>query len=71
MRDEWVLGVDACKAGWIGIALDDDGTSAYVAATIDELVVLAEADGSVAVVAIDMPIGLPDSGHRQADEGEV
>lgn len=62
-----VLGVDACKAGWVGIALAGNRTSAYVATTIDELVVLAEADSSVAVVAIDMPIGLPDRGRRQAD----
>jgi predicted RNase H-like nuclease len=28
---------------------------------------LADTDGPVAVVAIDMPIGLPDRGRRQAD----
>ena len=60
-----VLGVDACKAGWVGIALDD--ARAYVAATIDELVARAEADGRVEVVGIDIPIGLPDSTRRQAD----
>lgn len=60
-----VLGVDACKAGWVGIALED--TRAYVAATIGELVARAEADGPVEVVGIDIPIGLPDSTRRQAD----
>ncbi|HVW44169.1 MAG TPA: DUF429 domain-containing protein [Amycolatopsis sp.] len=51
-----VLGVDACKAGWVGIALDD--VRAYVAASIGELVALAEADGPAEVVGIDIPIGL-------------
>ncbi|MGH3902742.1 MAG: DUF429 domain-containing protein [Pseudonocardiaceae bacterium] len=67
MPDERVLGVDACNAGWVGIALDRDRTSAYFEPAIDELVARAESDGPVAVVAIDMPIGLPDNGRRQAD----
>lgn len=60
-----VLGVDACKTGWFGIA--PDGPKAYVAATISELVEQAEADGPVTVVGIDIPIGLPDTSRRQAD----
>ncbi|HEX2298182.1 MAG TPA: DUF429 domain-containing protein [Pseudonocardiaceae bacterium] len=64
---ERVLGVDACKTGWVGIALDDDHAVAYVAMTIGELAGQAESDGPVTVVAIDIPIGLPDNGHRQAD----
>jgi len=59
------LGVDACRAGWVGVALDD--VRAYVAGTIGELVEQAEADGPVEVVGIDIPIGLPDNGRRQAD----
>jgi predicted RNase H-like nuclease len=34
---------------------------------IDALLAQADADGPISVVAIDMPIGLPDRGHRQAD----
>ncbi|WP_236789572.1 DUF429 domain-containing protein [Amycolatopsis sp. GM8] len=60
-----VLGVDACKAGWFGVALGDG--CAYVAGTIAELVGRAEADGPVDVVGIDIPIGLPDTTRRQAD----
>ncbi|MFC6155667.1 DUF429 domain-containing protein [Kribbella jiaozuonensis] len=59
-----VLGVDACKKGWIGIAGD---LRAYFAVTIGELVERAEADGSLAVVGIDIPIGLPVSAAREAD----
>jgi predicted RNase H-like nuclease len=62
-----VLGVDACKRGWIAVAVDDAVTGAWVAGNIDALMARARADGPVAVVAIDMPIGLPDRGYRQAD----
>jgi predicted RNase H-like nuclease len=64
---ERVLGVDACKAGWVGIALSGRTITAYTAAHVDELVAAAHTDGSVDVVAIDMPIGLPDDGTRRAD----
>jgi predicted RNase H-like nuclease len=67
MDSERVLGVDACKAGWVGLALTGQDCSAYVAGTIDELVEWVDMDGPLAVVAIDMPIGLPDRGRRQAD----
>jgi predicted RNase H-like nuclease len=56
-----VLGVDACKSGWVGVRLAGEVT-AHFARTIDELVT------DVSVVAIDIPIGLTDAGHRSADE---
>lgn len=59
-----MLGVDACTAGWVGIALDGTRVRVYLGATIAEL---AAAAGPVAVLAIDIPIGLPDTGRRQAD----
>lgn len=62
-----VLGVDACRAGWVGVAPDGGGSRAYLAPRIDALVAAADADGVVAVVAIDIPIGLPDAGVRRAD----
>ena len=62
-----MLGVDACKRGWVAIALEEAVTGAYVAGDIETLIAGAQADGPVAVVAVDMPIGLPDRGHRQAD----
>jgi predicted RNase H-like nuclease len=72
VKGEWpgsrVLGVDACKAGCIGIALGSGHVAAYTAARIDELVAAVSADGRVEVVAIDIPIGLPDAGTRQADQ---
>ena len=63
-----VLGVDACRAGWVGVLLAEDGTtSAVIAARIEHLVRAAEAGGPVQVVAIDIPIGLPGAGVRRAD----
>lgn len=62
-----VLGVDACKAGWVGVLLEDGSVRAYVASTMDLLIAQAEQDGPLAVVAVDMPIGLPDKAPRQAD----
>lgn len=62
-----VLGVDACKAGWVGIALGRGEPEAFVAPSISELVNQATRDGAIDVVAVDIPIGLPDVGRRAAD----
>jgi predicted RNase H-like nuclease len=59
-----VLGVDACKKGWVGVSSDLQG---YFGRTIGELVTAAAHDGALAVVSIDIPIGLPTSGQRLAD----
>jgi predicted RNase H-like nuclease len=67
MGDRRVLGIDACKRGWIAIAVDDAVCGAYFAVDIAALIARARADGPLGVIAIDMPIGLPDRGHRQAD----
>jgi predicted RNase H-like nuclease len=63
-----VLGVDACRAGWIGIALSGGQARAYFAPGIRELADRAAADGPVLVIAIDIPIGLADGGRRRADQ---
>jgi predicted RNase H-like nuclease len=62
-----VLGVDACKAGWAGIVLSDGAASSYFATVIGDLAEQAGTGGPLDVIAIDMPIGLPDAGGRQAD----
>jgi predicted RNase H-like nuclease len=67
MAGQRVLGVDACRRGWIAISVEDTVTGAYVDDDIGALVARAKADGPLAVVAIDMPIGLPDRGLRRAD----
>ena len=59
-----VLGVDACKSGWIGIRLADTITAHFAEHIAD----LAASAGPVSVIAIDIPIGLSDDAHRRADE---
>ncbi|TJZ54108.1 DUF429 domain-containing protein [Streptomyces piniterrae] len=62
-----VLGVDACPAGWLAVRLHDGRfAEARVVATLRSLLAGAAA-GSVAVVAVDMPLGLLDAGWRRAD----
>ena len=65
--EERVLGVDGCRDGWVGVAPDADGPRAYAAPDLRALVALAEADGPVARVGVDIPIGLVDDGWRAAD----
>src|SRR5690349_2760617 len=60
-----VLGVDGCPGGWVGALLVGDTISVVARTTIAEVVSDA---GAVAVVGIDMPIGLPDSGDQRAAE---
>jgi len=55
-----VLGADACKAGWIGIALSPEVLDAYAAAEIGNLVEDACSGSPPSVI----PIGLPDTGRR-------
>ena len=73
-----VLGVDATKAGWVGVILTDAGRlSAVVGQKIDDLVERAmeraRSEGSaftaLSVMGIDMPIGLPD--HEESRPADI
>ena len=65
-----VAGVDGCPAGWLVVLRDIDGgsvPSARIVPPFAEVLALPEAP---AVIAIDIPIGLPERsgiGGRQAD----
>lgn len=59
-----ILGVDACRKGWIGVTNDLRG---YFGSSITDLVGAVLQDGLLDVTAIDIPIGLPRDGPRQAD----
>lgn len=59
-----VIGVDACRKGWVGVTNDEH---AYFGSSIGALVETAQGDGFLDVVAIDIPIGLPGSSTRGAD----
>ncbi len=64
-----VLGVDACKAGWVGAILEPGAPRPRiaVAATIAGLVETVRQSLGIQVVGIDIPIGLPDDTTRHAD----
>jgi predicted RNase H-like nuclease len=62
-----VLGVDGCKAGWVGVVLSDCAALACFASAIGDLAEQASAAEPLDVVTVDMPIGLPDAGRRRAD----
>lgn len=59
--DDHVLGVDGCKAGWVGVVLPltgDEPVRAVLGATLSELAAQA---GPVVEVGIDMPMRLTDT----------
>lgn len=63
-----VLGVDGCNAGWVGALLTGTTYDVLVAADIGNLVTEARRRApGLEVVAIDIPIGLPDAGPRLTD----
>jgi predicted RNase H-like nuclease len=60
-----VFGIDACRGGWVGIALSDGAfTGAYTAATLDALL---DQVPDAEVVGVDIPLGLADTGVRAAE----
>jgi predicted RNase H-like nuclease/AcrR family transcriptional regulator len=64
-----VLGIDGCRAGWVGALLVPGAPRprVVVAPTVAELVETVRAEVDVQVVGVDIPIGLPDAGTRRAD----
>jgi predicted RNase H-like nuclease len=59
-----VLGIDACRAGWVGVELRDGAFSAaYLSVGLASLI----AGGAWAAVGVDMPLGLTADGWREAD----
>ncbi|WP_192181923.1 DUF429 domain-containing protein [Mesorhizobium amorphae] len=57
-----LVGVDGCKAGWIAVHRDP-GASPWVC-VFPSFAMLVDALPADAVVAVDMPIGLPDHSQR-------
>jgi predicted RNase H-like nuclease len=63
-----VLGVDGCKAGWVGALLTAPGINVLVSKTFAGLLDAArQGDEELLAVAVDIPIGLPDGPPRLAD----
>jgi predicted RNase H-like nuclease len=67
-----VLGVDGCRAGWVGVVLTPDPPvlsvlGATIGALVDAGAAAAGAAGPLAAIGIDMPIHPPEIGPRPAD----
>ena len=64
-RSMLVIGVDGCKGGWVAAALGDSNT---VSVTVHKKFadLLSAADGA-SWIGVDIPIGLPADGVREAD----
>ncbi|MFD5736590.1 DUF429 domain-containing protein [Streptomyces sioyaensis] len=62
-----VLGVDACPGGWLTVELRDGCFAEARAVTTLRSLLPVAASGGVAVVAVDMPLGLLETGWRRAD----
>lgn len=59
----WVAGVDGCRAGWITVLMRVDDSNSHRIMTAPTLAAIADAPEQPAVIAVDMPIGLPE--HTQ------
>ncbi len=61
-------GADACGGGWVVVVIGDTGyLEAFTAPTIEEADAALAARADVAALCVDIPIGIPDAGSRQAD----
>lgn len=64
----WVAGVDGCRGGWIAVFMEVGNPSSARVAVAQSLAAIIDAPEQPAVVAVDIPIGLPDriegSGRR-------
>ncbi|MGO4572035.1 serine/threonine dehydratase [Microvirga sp. 2TAF3] len=64
----WVAGVDGCPAGWIAVFMHRDGLHPPVLRIAKHLADIVDAPERPEIVAVDMPIGLPEwtqgSGRR-------
>jgi predicted RNase H-like nuclease len=61
-----VSGVDGCRAGWLALTVGPDRGSIH-AVVYPDAATLFRATARSCVVAIDIPIGLPESGIRACD----
>jgi predicted RNase H-like nuclease len=59
MTDHWLAGVDGCRAGWVAVFVRPTGEDVRVRIVPRFADVLA-APEAPAIVAVDIPIGLPD-----------
>ncbi len=56
----WVAGVDGCRAGWLAVLMRVEDPNSYRILTGPTFEAVTDAPEQPAVIAVDMPIGLPD-----------
>jgi predicted RNase H-like nuclease len=59
VKPPWLVGIDGCRAGWIAAFVRPDGYEVLVR-VVERFADVLEAPEAPVVIAIDMPIGLPD-----------
>ena len=59
MNKSWLAGVDGCHAGWVAAFVRPDGEEVRVR-VVPRFVDVASAPEAPSIVAVDIPIGLPD-----------
>jgi predicted RNase H-like nuclease len=68
-----VTGVDACRRGWVAVSLaaaapsSGPAVAVRIGATLDVLLALDSDAAGAPIVGIDMPLGLLETGWREAD----
>ena len=70
-QNAWLVGVDGCTGGWIAAFIRPQGSEASVR-IVPRFADMLSAPEQPAVVAVDMPIGLPErvgAGGRAAENG--
>jgi predicted RNase H-like nuclease len=61
----YVLGVDAYRRGWVALTLE--GGSAHRCQLFGHISELIRDHSAAGIITVDIPIGLPEKGPRQAD----
>jgi predicted RNase H-like nuclease len=64
-QDFWLAGVDGCKSGWLVVLIRPEGQEIQIHhAPVGKF---SDVISMAAIVAVDMPIGLPELGGRDAE----
>src|SRR5207302_9458334 len=63
-RTMHVAGADGCREGWLCLKEEGDLVFGHIFPTFKQMLQHLE---NASVIAIDIPIGLPDSGERTCD----
>lgn len=60
-RDTWVAGVDGCKAGWVAVLRNLNDLGSLQLELFPAFADIVDFAPFLSIIAVDMPIGLPDT----------